>query len=483
MDNEPETPRTAIYKNNFPRLILVVLLLCCCYFGKYFCTSDMYVVKADFQHDMKIDDEHMAMFFSLGYFWSMFGKVSAGVMSDSIGGYIVTVGSVIGYIVPTILFSFVPGPNPISFYAFLFIWSFVGYAALGLAWVAVVAVATNWIPQKNLGTIMSFLSMAPQLGDVLARVTLAPCLGLGWRNVFRIAALIAFGLFVPILLFVRNEPPKTVEVEKKAAKAKKEEKSYMQRLKPLLMKPVFWAICFLSGSLYGTRTLFLLYSNNFLAASYCLGQGSAYQDEHGETWYTYCTKSDADTQQVTATTSAVYTLLGCLSVIIIGVLKDKLPQKHRATTLVIFIIPLFVSMVFLAGVGAAIPYVLAAGVVALTGFALFGPYKVLGAVFAVDVGGKELKSTCTAFMGVFDNFTAIVMLFLKGSLGDNWTKMFLCLSGFSFLSLLCASFIWYTDLFAVKARESLEEPFVEEEEEEDEEDERTRVREMLMTLE
>merc|ERR1719166_632953 len=133
-------------------------------------------------------------------------------MSDSYGGYIVTVSSVIGYVVPTILFSLVPS-GAFAIYGFLFLWAFVGYAALGLAWVAVVAVATNWIPVSHLGRIMSFLSMAPQLGDVLARVVLANFLGWGWRNVFRIAAVIAFGLLVPILLFVRNSPPAVEEAE------------------------------------------------------------------------------------------------------------------------------------------------------------------------------------------------------------------------------------------------------------------------------
>ena len=48
---------------------------------------NMYVAKAKFQEDAQVNDSQMALFFSVGYFFSMFGKASAGAMSDTIGGY------------------------------------------------------------------------------------------------------------------------------------------------------------------------------------------------------------------------------------------------------------------------------------------------------------------------------------------------------------------------------------------------------------
>merc|ERR1719323_89710 len=103
-------------------------------------------------------------------------------------------------------------------------------------------------------------------------------------------------------------------------------------------------------------------------------------------------------------------------------------------------------MAFLGYAGTAIPFALATAIVAFTGFCLFGPYKVLGAVFAVDVGGKKLKSTCTAFMGVFDNVFAILMLQAKGLIGDDWTLMFASVAGLCVMSVFCSSFVWIGDL-------------------------------------
>lgn len=446
--------RTQTYTSNPCKVYGVIIMLCLCYFGKYFCTSNMYVAKGKFQEDAQVSDSQMAMFFSVGYFFSMFGKASAGAMSDTMGGYKVILISVFGYATATLLFSFVPSGSH-ALYGFLAIWAVVGYCALGLAWVSIVAVATNWIPEQYLGRIMAIVSMAPQLGDVLARLVLSNFLSYGWRTVFQIASGVAFLLLLPVLLFVRNAPGAEEDTHQAVAKDNNDEKSYMQRLMPLARTPLFWVLCLLSGSLYGTRTLFLLYSTNFLAASYCFGVHP--EDEQESSVHQRCL-IDGHTSSVTAAASSIYTLLGCVSVLIVGVLKDKLPKKHRAATLVLFIIPLLITMVFLGMSGARVPFPIAVAAVAFTGFCLFGPYKVLGAVFAVDVGGKKLKSTCTAFMGVFDNLFAIFMLQAKGLIGDDWTLMFVSVAGLCVMSVFCSSFVWFGDL---RKREPEPKPVVE----------------------
>jgi len=458
MDRQPSL-RTQTYTSSPCKVYGVIILLCFCYFGKYFCTSNMYVAKAKFQEDAQVNDSQMTIFFSVGYFFSMFGKASAGAMSDTIGGYKVILISVFGYATATLLFSFVPTGSS-ALYGFLTIWAIVGYCALGLAWVSIVAVATNWIPGPFLGRMMAIVSMAPQLGDVLARLVLSNFLGYGWRTVFQISSGIAFLLLLPVLLFVRNAPGAEEETHQAAAKDTKDGQSYMQRLMPLVKTPLFWVLCLLSGSLYGTRTLFLLYSTNFLAASYCFGLHPNAEQESNV--YQGCL-TDGHTSSVTAAASSIYTLLGCVSVLIVGVLNDKLPKRHRAATLVLFIIPLLCTMVFLGTSGARIPYPIAVAAVAFTGFCLFGPYKVLGAVFAVDVGGKKLKSTCTAFMGVFDNMFAIFMLQAKGLIGDDWTLMFASVAGLCVMSVFCSSFVWFVDLGKAEAcaPDSIESSFLE----------------------
>eukprot|EP00931_Biecheleriopsis_adriatica_P009996 TRINITY_DN111090_c0_g1_i1.p1 TRINITY_DN111090_c0_g1~~TRINITY_DN111090_c0_g1_i1.p1 ORF type:complete len:477 (-),score=74.77 TRINITY_DN111090_c0_g1_i1:273-1679(-) len=435
MLNHSTTARTELYENRPCRLYAVLVLLCLCYFGKYFCTSDMYIVQSLFMKEEGVSDVQLSTLFALGYFFSMLGKVFAGAMSDAIGGKFVILIAALGYILSTLTFSMVPSGQD-SFWLFCAAWSGIGFSALGLAWVAVVSVATNWIPVAYLGRLMGLVSMAPQLGDAVARLCLAEFLGYGWRTVFRIAALSALCLLMPVALFVGNSPG----VDNAHSIAKQEENlkpkaSYIQRLLPLLRNPFLWVLCLLSGSLYGTRTLFLLYSTSFLASSYCTSSNE----------FEICIKSGA-TMSATASASSLYTLLGCLSVLIVGTMKDKLPKRHRGATLTVFVLPLLLIMAYLMHTGSEISFPWAVGLVAATGFCLFGPYKVLGAVFAVDVGGKELKSTCTAFMGIFDNLFAMMMLFGKGVVGDDWVKLFTALTLLSCVSLLCAGFVWVRDL-------------------------------------
>jgi sugar phosphate permease len=433
--NKRGSIRTQTYQDSPHYVHLILVLLCICYFGKYYCTSDMYVVQENFKDDQGITPQQMSMLYALGYFFSMFGKVAAGIMSDNYGGRFVVFLSCGGYVICAVVFSLIP--SSVGYYGFLVPWAGLGFFALGLAWVAIVAVATNWVPVSHLGRLMSLVSMAPQLGDAMARISLAWFLHYGWRTVFQIAAGTAFVFTLPIIFFVGNAPTgadDTIQDAKKEAdKSKKEQKSMCQKLMPLFKNPLLWILCLLSGSLYGTRTLFLLYSTSFLAQVYCLGENDD------------CL-TDGATLKATATASSVYTLLGCVSVLLVGVLKDKLPKKHRALTLFFGCCPLFLAMGFLMLKGTNMSFGVAVTIVALTGFCLFGPYKVLGAVFAVDIGGKELKSTACSFMGVFDNLFAMCMLFVKGWVGDDWTKMFAILSGLSFMSLCCASYVWIGDL-------------------------------------
>jgi len=230
--------------------------------------------------------------------------------------------------------------------------------------------------------------------------------------------------------------------------------SYIKNLKVLLSKPFLWVLCLLSGSLYGTRTLFLLYSTSFLSAAYCREAADPASCERA-----------GSTLRATSVASSCYTLLGCVSVLLVGFLKDRLPTRHRGATLTLFVAPLFAILSALTVTGPNLPFEVASAMVALIGFCLFGPYKVLGAVFAVDVGGKELKSTCTAFMGIFDNLFAMLMLFGKGAIGDNWSTMFSALTVLSSVSLVCAASVWFSDLrahrrAAARERGSVSEPLL-----------------------
>lgn len=152
------------------------------------------------------------------------------------------------------------------------------------------------------------------------------------------------------------------------------------------------------------------------------------------------------------TASMIFTICGCVSVLVVGQLKDSLPQCHRGGLITGFMLPLVACLAAMTNSGTDLGFVPSAILVGVIGMTLFGPYKVLGTTFANDIGGKELKATACAIMGVSDNSFAVLMLLYKGMLGNNWvTPMFTALLVLSMISTLCSSGMWCMDLKAKKS--------------------------------
>eukprot|EP01062_Namystynia_karyoxenos_P082656 TRINITY_DN9349_c0_g1_i1.p1 TRINITY_DN9349_c0_g1~~TRINITY_DN9349_c0_g1_i1.p1 ORF type:complete len:588 (+),score=167.67 TRINITY_DN9349_c0_g1_i1:82-1764(+) len=429
-----QTEKTLHYETDKWSVYLVLLLLSVGYFGKYFCTTCMYVVEELFMDDTGVGHRKMSFMFSLGYLSSMLGKITAGILSDRIGGKPVIILAMLGYVSCTMLFSIVPSGSSWSYHAFLACWVGSGFFALGLAWVAVVSVATNWIPTSMTGGLMGVVSLAPQIGDVLTRAVLGSLLAsdMGWRSVLQSAAVIAVCLNVPILLLVANHPPTVSQRDNKdKIQLVQEAKPLGERLRPLLASPLLWLICIISGSLYGSRSLFLLYATDIMLIAYCKDGGS------------HC-KSSSKSVGVVGICSMIYTLLGCFSVLIVGIAKDRLPKRFRALILVVFIVPLVCTMVLFTVYAGETSFAVTVALVGVIGFSLFGPYKVLGGAFSVDIGGKELKATACSIMGVSDNFFAMCMITLKGEL-QGWGSMFAVCTALSLSALVCALAVLYRD--------------------------------------
>merc|ERR1711957_492891 len=90
-----------------------------------------------------------------------------------------------------------------------------------------------------------------------------------------------------------------------------------------------------------------------------------------------------------------------------------------------------------------IPFWLATLAVGFVGFSVFGAYKTSTGAFAVDIGGKKMKATCSALMGFSSNGAAAAIIVCKG-----------------FLGIVCAGAIYRDDLqkIDVPAARELEQP-------------------------
>jgi len=442
------------------RVYKFLILMTFCYFGKYYCTSNMYITDKLWLLGNGFTELELSFMFALGFIFSMMGKPIAGVLSDMYGGKPVCMVTAGGYIFATLMFSFVPDHY---FAMYMCCWAITGFFALGISWVSVVATCTNWVPDTHIGRLMSPVNMAPQLGDALARASLAPVMVAmpgNWRGVFRIAAGAAAIVTLPALFVVPNAPTEEDVGGKSPPPADKSKKGggegFMSKVRPLLKEPSLYVVGALSGTLYAVRACFLLYAVAYLGLTFCTSNdpavkllSSATESEGYKAALKACTDS-SDTAASTALASTAYTMMGCISVLIVGYAKDSFPAKHRAMILVIFLSMLLVVLALMFAWSLTMPYTMSAVCIALVGFCLFGPYKILGTAFAVDIGGKKLKATACSFMGFCDNFMAVMVLLIKGKLGDDWHSMLGFLLGFGFMCWCCACLCWKIDMDRAK---------------------------------
>lgn len=228
----------------------------------------------------------------------MMGKACAGPLSDLYGGKIVMFVSAVGFLILIPLFAYLPtllegfgiqrtrlclGETCMKeksyFPEFLAVWFLNGFFALGLAWVAVMAVASNWVPSTHTGRLMAILGLAPELGDSWARYYLAPVVHEtgSWNAVLLAAAKFSVILVLPMFLFVSDHPPGGGGSAARGPGAggtqnthQQNRESFCTRLKQLMTRsPLILLLMTMCGFLYAIRTMFLLYSVNYLAHVIC----------------------------------------------------------------------------------------------------------------------------------------------------------------------------------------------------------------------
>eukprot|EP00931_Biecheleriopsis_adriatica_P069052 TRINITY_DN42943_c0_g1_i1.p1 TRINITY_DN42943_c0_g1~~TRINITY_DN42943_c0_g1_i1.p1 ORF type:complete len:475 (-),score=89.59 TRINITY_DN42943_c0_g1_i1:89-1513(-) len=446
------TVRTATMEAH-PCLVWTVLgTVCLMSIGKNFVTVNMAIAQDSFKASEGLTSAQVSVLFAAGFGFSCFGKVAGGLGSDSIGGRGTCIAAMVVYSAVTLLFTFMPDGTDYTVFAFL--WGLNVLCSLGIMGVSRVALATNWIPAARLGTLMSLVAMSTDIGDVLSRLILAPFLQVGWKAVFRVSAAIAFASGAPLFFITDSpgDPEDTMQAGKQIATEGQTEESFWQKVKPLLAKPMLYALCILSGVLYGTRSLLLNYTPSFLAEVRCRELG----EDLGE-----CLQSP-ETLQATALASTTFTFFGLFSPVVVGYLKDSLPKQYRSVPLIVTIGPLTVVLAYLALVGTNMSFVMAVVMMSLAGTFLAGPFKTIGPVFAVDVAGKKAKGTALSIVGIMNNLAAMAMILVKGIIGQDWQVMWSVLGGMSGVALLVALAILVYDSKGTAVPTAPSEPLIQE---------------------
>jgi OPA family glycerol-3-phosphate transporter-like MFS transporter len=379
---EPERGRLVRWQT------LTVGLMVAGYTGYYLCRSNLAVCLPLIQRDLaarglstEVTLLRLGQIVSLGTAAYSLGKFFSGGLTDVFGGRTSYLAGMAGAVLFTVAFA-LGGSLPI----FTLAW-FGNRLVQSIGWPGMVKIVGRWFSYSTYGAVMGVVSLSYLFGDAASRWFMGRLLdaGLGWRGVFFVAAGTLAALLVANLLLIRESPSRLGLKEPAAnpanvfGKGGEEPRppSVAVLFGPLLRSPAFWLVCLLSMGLTLLRESFNTWTN------------------------TYFVKGVGLTAAEAADASALFPLLGGVSVIVCGVLSDRLGRGGRAS---LILLGLLLAGGVLATLGTANLGGTRAwpiGMVAAVGFLLVGPYSFLAGAIALDFGGKRGGATAS---GLVDGF-------------------------------------------------------------------------------
>jgi sugar phosphate permease len=407
---------------------VILTLLVLGYAGYYLCRSNLSVSTPQIIDDLAKQGmdpaaakERIGAFVSWGTLAYAIGKFASGGMADFLGGRRNFLFGMAGAVLFTVLFA-LGGGLP------LFTLAWIGNRLVqSMGWVGMVKISTKWFSYSRYGAVMGIISLSYLFGDAAARQFMGWLIsgGMGWRSVFFVAASVLGILLVVNLLLLKESPRQIGESEPEVSPenvfgAEGEEhtpKGLADLVLPLLRSPAFLMVCLLS-------------------------LGSTLVRETFNTWTpTYFTEVVGLTKGDAAQKSALFPLLGGVSVLLAGVLSDRLGRGGRALILVGGLAAT-AGLLLLLGYGhfAGSP-VLSVLLVSLIGFVLIGPYSYLAGATSMDFGARRGSATAA---GIIDGVG-----YLGGVLaGDavarlsthyGWSGAFAALAGVAVASCIVAA--------------------------------------------
>jgi OPA family glycerol-3-phosphate transporter-like MFS transporter len=305
------------------------------------------------------------------------GKFPSGWLADFLGGRRNFLYGMGGSAIFTIIFA-LGGGLPI----FTLAW-FGNRLVQSLGWAGMVKISSRWFSYSTYGTVIGLISLSFLFGDAAARQFMSVLIarGLGWRGVFFAAAGVLGVLLLANLIFLRETPQQRGLEEPEANPVnlfhangdEPRPRDLRTLLKTFAVSPIFWLVCLISIGVTLMRETFNLWTPTYFTQALGL--------------------SNADAAQK----SALFPLLGGVSVVLAGFLSDWLGPKGRA--LIILIGLLLTSGVLLElAVLKTGSTDLRVGLVGLVAFLMLGPYSYFAGAISLDFGGKQGSATASGWI-------------------------------------------------------------------------------------
>lgn len=358
-----------------------VALLVVGYGGYYLCRSNFSVALPLILEELalagmpsEVARVRMGAVASLGVLVYAIGKFFSGGLADLLGGRRNFLLGMAASAALTVLFALGGG-----FPVFTLAWV-ANRLVQSLGWVGMVKIASRWFSFSTYGTAMGVISLSFLFGDAAARALMSRLLlaGCGWRGVFFIAAALLFGIFLLSAWLLRESPREIGAVEPEANPANlfgdSTPRDPYSLLRPFLRSRAFWYVCLLSLGFTLVRETFNTWTPTYFTAVAGLGAAAA------------------------AESSALFPLLGGVSVLTLGWLSDKLGRSGRAAIILAGLLTTALLLLVLAWPGETASAGRSVWLVAAIGFVMIGPYSYLGGALALDLGGKQGSATAAGII-------------------------------------------------------------------------------------
>jgi OPA family glycerol-3-phosphate transporter-like MFS transporter len=291
-----------------------------------------------------------------------------------------------------------------------------------------VKITGRWFSYATYGTAMGIVSLSYLFGDAAARQFMSFLLdaGLGWREVFVAAAGVLFAFLLLNVVWLKegrraiglDEPPANpLSVYGADARDQEPPPNLRNLVVPLVTSGEFLVVCLVSLGLTLLRETFNAWSP------------------------TYFVDVVGSTSAEAARQSALFPLLGGVSVILAGWLGDRLGPGGRSLVMLAGCAAATVVLWLLGSIAFAPHAAAPVWLVGLAGFLMLGPYSYLAGAISLDLGGKRGGATAC---GIIDGVGYLGAM-LAGenvarlNIAYGWSGALRVLSGVALLTTLAAA--------------------------------------------
>ncbi len=395
------------------------------YAGYYFCRSNFSVALpliADELGQRGLDPASarraLGDIASLGVFAYALGKFASGLVAERFGGRRTFLAGMGLSALCTLGFA-ASGTLPLFTLAWL-----VNRLVQSLGWVGMVKMASRWFHASAYGTAMGVISLSFLFGDALARSAMGALLarGAGWRELFVVAASVLLAILAASAWLLRESPGERGALEPETepggpfvtdGRDGAGSPALGVLVRTLLADRGFRLLCGISLGLTLLRETFNTWTPTYFVDAVGLAPSQA------------------------AAASAVFPLLGGVSVLLTGWLTDRAGERGRL--LVVGIALSSAALGLLALIETAEPW-LSIALVGLTGYFLIGPYSLLAGAISLDFGGKRASAAAAGVIDGVGYLGAVLagggIAGLAGSFG--WSGAFAVLAGVALATTIAA---------------------------------------------